>query len=368
MTDLFDYIEWRGDLPLTAMPLCDVDALLFARLSYMPFEGVVSAGFDCEKPLPEVARQLLAKAQAASVNFRMPEDKRLLEALLDAPRYQGLALCGYETVYDKENEEQFAALTIRLPLGVCVAFRGTDGTLVGWKEDFNMSFADAIPAQLHAVEYLNRAAVYAAAFCEPAVQERITAVRSFDGPGFQQTVTEREAFRRVIGKVRTYVPRASIIGLLLEHEEDYTVVESRGTGIAQHNVYLWEIRRGGFHELENVSGGSQLIDQTLREWLAGMTLEQRERVFNGLFAALQASEAETLRELRDHGKMAALKAILAQDENTKKETMSSLRILYQALKKALPDDPLKELEDRLTVLLRGGKKPDGSGSENQDKE
>ena len=146
MTDLFDYLEWRGDLPLTAVPLCDVDALLFARLSYMPFEGVVSAGFDREKPLPEVARQLLAKAQAASVSFRMPEDKRLLEALLDAPRYQGLALCGYEAVCDKENEEQFAALTIRLPLGVCVAFRGTDGTLVGWKEDFNMSFSDAIPA------------------------------------------------------------------------------------------------------------------------------------------------------------------------------------------------------------------------------
>ena len=70
MTDLFDYVEWRGDLPLTAVPLCDVDALLFARLSYMPFEGVVSAGFDCEKTLPEVARQLLAKAQAASVGFR----------------------------------------------------------------------------------------------------------------------------------------------------------------------------------------------------------------------------------------------------------------------------------------------------------
>ena len=122
-----------------------------------------------------------------------------------------------------------------------MAFRGTDGTLVGWKEDFNMSFADAVPAQLHAVEYLNRAAalpgvlrlcghskggnlaVYAAAFCEPDVQERIAAVRSFDGPGFQQAVTEREAFHRVIDRVRTYVPRASVIGLLLEHEEDYTV-------------------------------------------------------------------------------------------------------------------------------------------------
>ena len=98
-----------------------------------------------------------------------------------------------------------------------------------------------------------------------------------------------------------------------------------------------------------------------------MTLEQRERVFNGLFAALQASEAETFREVRDHGKMAALKAILAQDDDTKKETMSSLRILYQSLKKALPEDPLKELEDRLTTLIRVGKKPDSSELENHDK-
>ena len=83
MTDLFDYIEWRGDLPLTAVPLCDVDALLFARLSYMPFEGVVPTGFDHEKPLPDAARQLLAKAQSSFVNFRTLEDKRLLEKLLD---------------------------------------------------------------------------------------------------------------------------------------------------------------------------------------------------------------------------------------------------------------------------------------------
>ena len=380
MGNLFDYVAWRGDLSLAAVPLNDIDALLFARLSYIPFEGVVPAGFEGGKPLPEAARQVLAKGVLDAEGGQNAEDKRLLQLLAEAPRYQGLTLCGYESILDPEAQEQFAAVAIRLPLGACVAYRGTDGTLVGWKEDFNMSFSDVVPAQVHAVEYLNRAAVlpgtlrlcghskggnlavYAAAFCDETLQSRIVAVRNFDGPGFQGQIAAKPSFQRILGRTRTFLPRSSVVGMLLEHDEPYTVVESQGSGgIAQHNVYLWEVNRNGFQELEQLDGGSQLIDRTVKDWVANMAPEQREKVINGLYAALTATQADTVREVREKKKMAALKAIMSLDDETRRLTFSAIRILYQSLKRSLPEGPLKSMEGFLAFLSRDGKGEEKQG-------
>jgi len=366
MADLLDYISWRGDLSPASVPWNDVDALVFARLSYIPFDGVVAPDFLTGKPLAEAARQVLAKGVLDDGAGLHPSDKRMLELLCDAPRYQELTLCGFESTLDKAAEEQFAALTLRMPLGLCVAYRGTDGTLVGWKEDFNMSFSSTVPAQLHAVEYLTRAAaaltgtlrlcghskggnlaVYAAAFCGENIQSRVVGVRNFDGPGFQAEIAAQPAFQRIVGRTRTYLPRSSVVGMLLEHEEPYTVVESRGAGLYQHNVYLWEVGRSGFQELQQVSEGSQLIDRTMKDWVATMDAGQREKVVNGLYAALQATQADTVREV---GKMAALRAVLDLDEDTRKVTLSALRMLYQSLKRSLPESPLRELQERLSFL------------------
>ena len=379
MSNLFDYVAWRGDLSLAAVPLNDIDALLFARLSYIPFEGVVPAGFEGGKPLPEAARQVLAKGVLDAEGGQNAEDKQLLTLLTEAPRYEHLTLCGFESTLNKETEEQFAAVAIRLPLGACIAYRGTDGTLVGWKEDFNMSFSGVVPAQEHAVDYLARAAVlpgtlrlcghskggnlavYAAAFCPESIQGRIVAVRNFDGPGFQAEVTARPAFQRIVGRTRTFLPRSSVVGMLLEHEEPYTVVESQGSGIYQHNLYLWEVGRSGFAEVQQVSDGSQIIDKTVKDWLASMEPDQREQVVNGVYAALEATQADTVREVREKGKMAALRALLEMDENTRKLTMSALRLFYQSFMRALPENPLRGLEERLGGLLQIGK------DENKDK-
>ena len=369
MADLFDYIAWRGDLSLAAVPLCDTDLLVFARLSYAPFEGIVPAGFDSCIPLREAADRVLQEGRLENKRQGLAkEDTRLLQLLREAPRYQGIPLCGFESILDPAQEEQFAALTLRLPLGPCVAYRGTDGTLVGWKEDFNMAFSDVVPAQRRAAAYLERAAslpgtlrlcghskggnlaVFAAAFCGEAIQSRIVSVRNFDGPGFDDKVTSQPGFQRIMGRTRTYLPKASVIGMLLEHEERFTVVDSLGTGIYQHNVYLWAVNRSGFCELQQLNGSSQLIDRTLKDWLASMTRRQREQVINGIYAALQATDASTVREVRERGKMAALRAVLAQDEETRRLTLSALRILYQSLKRSLPESPLRELEDRVPFL------------------
>ena len=378
MSDLFDYVSWRGDLSPAAVPYNDVDILVFARLSYIPFDGIVGPGFEESRPLPEAAKQVLAKGVLDEPGKLNAEDRKLLELMQDAPRYAGISLCGFESTLDREAEEQFAALTLRLPLGLCISFRGTDGTLVGWKEDLNMSFSDTVPAQIHAAEYLERAAalpgmirvcghskggnlaVYASAFCPESIQGRITSVRSFDGPGFQTEVTDRPGFLRILSRARTYVPGSSVVGMMLEHDEPYTVVESRGNGLGQHNVYLWETRRDGFRELQQVTNSSRLVDRTLKDWLTRINPDQRRQVINGIFSALDATQADTVREVGEKRKMAFLKALLEMDEETRRLTLSALRLLYESLRRSLPDWPFKNLEEHFPFLatLVGGRDSD----------
>lgn len=366
MANLLDYLAWRGDLPLSAVPLCDVDALIFARLSYVPFDGIAEA----RVPLYMAARQVLASVQLSDAPRACgKEDQQLLTQLLQSPRYADILLDGYENIFDPVRQEQFAALTLHLPDGsAAVAFRGTDGTLVGWKEDFNMAFSTVVPAQLDAVRYLSdvaertqggiylcghskggNLAVYAAAFCAPEVQQRILGVRNFDGPGFTQQVISQPGFARILPRVRTYLPRSSVVGMLLEHEEAFTIVESRSVGIYQHNVYQWEIARGGFVELQQLSASSQLMDRALKDWVAAMPAEDRGRVINGLYAALSATQAETVRDVREHRKLAALKAVMDLDPETRALTLQAARLLYQSLRRSMPQKDMRDVLEKLPI-------------------
>ena len=231
-----------------------------------------------------------------------------------------------------------------------------------------MAFSTVVPAQLDAVRYLSdvaertqggiylcghskggNLAVYAAAFCAPKVQQRIRGVRNFDGPGFTQQVLSQTGFARILPRVRTYLPRSSVVGMLLEHEEAFTIVESRSVGIYQHNVYQWEIARGGFVELQQLSASSQLMDRALKDWVAAMPAEDRGRVINGLYAALSATQAETVRDVREHRKLAALKAVMDLDPETRALTLQAARLLYQSLRRSMPQKDMRDVLEKLPI-------------------
>lgn len=366
MANLLDYLAWRGDLTLQGVPLCDVDALIFARLSYVPFDGIA----ETRVVLGEAVRQVLASVSLCDAPRSCgKEDQQLLEMLLDSPRYACVALDGYQNILDAQRQEQFAALTLHVPsVGTVIAFRGTDGTLVGWKEDFNMAFSTFVPAQLDAARYLEQVAartqgdiylcghskggnlaVYAAAFCAPEVQQRIRAVRNFDGPGFTQQVVSQTGFARILPRVRTYLPKSSVIGMLLEHEEAFTIVDSRSVGIYQHNVYQWEVVRGGFAEMQALTASSQLMDRTLKDWVAAMPAEDRGRVINGLYTALAATQAETVRDVCEHRKLAVMREVMELDPQTRALTLQAARLLYQSLRRSLAQGDIRRRLEKLPV-------------------
>lgn len=361
MPDIFEYISWRGDLPLENVPVCDADVLIFSRLSYIPFDGAVPKESGGGVTLSAAAEEILRRAgeEESDVRFRKKEDAMLLEALSDAPRYSGILLSGFVNIYDEKSEEQFSAITMSLPdKSTAVVFRGTDGTLVGWKEDFNLSFETEVPAQRDAVSYLESAAsasagalriyghskggnlsVYSAAFCKSDVRRRVTEVRSLDGPGFNEAVAASEGFLSVRDITKTYLPQSSVIGMLLCHTEGFSVVHSTKTGLFQHNLYSWEIaKNGSFEPYAELTDSSRFTDAAIRKWISGMTTEQRAKFTDAVYNIVTSSDATTLRELW-HGKntLAIIRAAGKTDEETRKTLSEGLRLMRRSLQSSFPE-------------------------------
>ncbi len=353
MANLFDYIAWRGDLPMEKIGFQEVDGMILARLAYARFEDAAPL-LRGGTPLGEAARVLAEKQEDLTA-----DDAALLRALAQSRRFSALRLLSCENHFDAASQTQFSAITVGLPENACyIAFRGTDSTLVGWKENFNMTFLSPVPAQREAVRYLTAAAqnasrlilgghskggnlaIYAAAFCELPVQERIDAIYNYDGPGFAPCVLGTEGYRRVLPRVHSFVPQSSIIGMLLEHEENISVVHSdRANGLRQHDLYSWEILPSGFSCLAEVTSRSRFIDATVSTWLAALEDTQRKRVIDTIYQALEQADVHTLQELSANWFTAAklvIKTVRSCDEETKNAVLHTIRLLMQSMQKALP--------------------------------
>lgn len=322
MGTLFDYLAWRGDLTFEADPLNEVDNLIFSLISYIDFQGIVSPKHSADPvSLQAAANAFFARnpdPRKVSIGLIIPKEiVKLFYTMRDCRRFRNVRMKAYTNLIDLEKEMQFSATTFCLPTGeTVVAYRGTDDTIIGWKEDFNLSFMESVPSQRAAALYLDRAAaystgdlyltghskggnlsVYAGVHCGDAAKRRIVRVWSNDGPGFSNGLPETPEYLDIKPRIRTFVPQSSVVGMLLEHDKNYTVVKSRQAGVLQHNGLTWEIEGNHFVHLETVSGECVRTDRNLQEWIRGMTPEQREQFSEALYQLLSADNALTLTQL-----------------------------------------------------------------------
>lgn len=247
-----------------------------------------------------------------------PEGSRaLLEAVAASPRYRGVHVCGYRAVSDVVATEQFAAMAFRFPAGFSyLSFRGTDSTIVGWKEDFNMAFRCPVPAQESAARYVDEAAdavdgpllcgghskggnlaVYGAAMCSDVARERIERAYSHDGPGFVEEFLSSNAFVDLSGRIDKTLPRSSIFGMMFETQEDYAIVESTEFSLLQHNPFSWVVDGCDFVYCERLSAGARYVDGSIREMLLAVSPSERERFVDALFSVFEATGAERFADI-----------------------------------------------------------------------
>lgn len=311
MTNMFDYLTWRGDLTFSQVRPNPVDALIFSTLAYVFYGDKAKAEPSQAMTLGECAAEFFTLENLED-RVRVKKDMDLLRAAAATTRFGQTRLCMYENRFLPEQETQFAAMTFLLDDGTMfVVYRGTDNSLVGWKEDFNMTFQQSIPAQRLAQEYIRRAAqsaeapirvaghskggnlaVFAAARCSPQVRARILEVYNNDGPGFTKYMMGDPGYLEVVPRIHTFVPQSSVIGMLLEHEEPYQVLRSSSVGIMQHDPYSWEVVGPDFVHVEGITGSSQFMDATIKNWFASMTNQERNQLVEEMYALLSTGTAE----------------------------------------------------------------------------
>jgi len=325
MANILDYVAWRGDLTFAERPFNDVDNLILAELAYTNFKGIVS-----DMPVAVSDAWKLYEADGRDQSSMSCDPRAILEVCADSRRFGTILVHNYADIFDHEDTRQFGAMTFYLEDGtIYVAFRGTDTTMAGWREDLNFSYMMATPAQLDAVNYLNSVcastdcpvrvgghskggnlAMFAAAFCKTAYRDRIIQVYSNDGPGFNEVIASSDSYRGSLGKVKLIIPDGSVVGILLSNKQEKTVVKSNGKdATAQHIPYSWQVERDGFEEADRQSSTSLLLDRTLDEWVDNLNSEERAGFVSAIFDALDASGVKCLEDL-SHDRWKTYNAIL----------------------------------------------------------
>ena len=369
VANICDYIKWRGDITLEESEFNEIDNLVLSRLSYFPFDELIEK--NEEATIEELSNRFI-NADKSTMKILWPDDNELFPLLGQSKRFKDMIVTRYINKINPEQEQQFSATTVLLPDDtIFVSYRGTDSTIIGWKEDFNMCFKSHITSQKEAVQYLNKSAekyprkirigghskggnlaVYAGLFTSKEIQERIINIYNNDGPGFDDEITQTEEYKKMIPKVHTYIPQSSVIGRLLNHEEKYTVVHSTQKGIMQHDLYSWEVEGKEFVCLENVTNGSEMFDKTLKEWLKNIDPAKREVVIDAVFDILKTTEAEYFSELKKNWIVNA-KLMLGKykdlDEESKAIIAEILKKLMAIIRKNIVNDMPK---------LNKGKKSD----------
>lgn len=375
MANLLDYLDWRGDLTLEQAPFNEVDNLILAELVFVDFKGIVPGpGEGASVNLRQAADTFFArfpKGEKIDMGVLVPDAiPEMLRKMAASNRFRDMKLNCFVDWLDTEKAEQFAALTIETGDGALyLSFRGTDDTLAGWKEDFHLACVPEVPAQKMAVQYVERVArqfprrklrlgghskggnlaVWSGVFCPAAIQRRIAAIWSNDGPGFHDDILSLPQHQRVADRIVSIVPKSSVVGMILEHEEDYFVVDSDQQGLMQHDGFSWQVLGDHFVKLRSVTRQGRLNDLVLKEWVHHMSQEQRELFVDGLFTVLSASGAQTLTDLKDESFKAAgamVKAMKDMDKDTRDALFYAIKLLFRSNFKVLIEDWQQESEKK----------------------
>ncbi len=365
MAGIMDYLAWRGDIPFDCDGVNEVDNLIFSMLVYVNFQGIVPA---------DPGAQGITLRDAAKEFFFTYDDKEkyplgliipkeiisIFRKLADTPRYADLYLTGYVNEICEAKEMQFSAITVRLPGDhLVVSFRGTDDTLVGWKEDFKLTYMAEVPSQRKAVEYLDslvfhsenaglyvtghskggNLSVWATVHAERAVRDRVVRVYSNDGPGFTKEMLQSEAYLAMADRFDFFVPQSSLVGLLLFHDGRYQVVKSRARGVYQHNPLSWEVMGASVVRAEALDDKAKKTEARLRERLGRMNNDERRMLVELLFDVIEAAGAKTLVEFNEGKLRRAFAMVRAVSELSKENKETTQYLLSKVFDMKISIEP-----------------------------
>ena len=322
MGNLITYVQQYEAQTFQEKLVTDIDILVLTEIAYLPFDEIVSSSFE-EKAaisLNQLGKKFETIKEKEHKNnpFMITKERiQLLDVVSKSPRFKDVKVFGFMNDIDDELTKQFAAVCYQWEEeSRWIIFRGTDESLTGWKEDFMMTYSDLIPAQIDAIEYLRKQAelfsgslnisghskggnlsLYASAMQEEDIQHRIQQIYCWDAPGVHRSILNTEGYQRVVSKAKRYIPQDSIVGLMLESQVPFHIIESQGSGISQHSALMWNIEDDHFVELTELTRNSQLTDQTFKQWTEVVSDEDLKLFFDTFFELFFEMGVETVNDV-----------------------------------------------------------------------
>ncbi|MDC7295102.1 DUF2974 domain-containing protein [Butyrivibrio sp. DSM 10294] len=363
MANIDDYVKWRGDLSFKERSFKIEDNLVLSELAYVDFKEVISS--DEKITLCDAVERAKRKGpihvtRAGSTK----EDEDFIITCGESIRFGKAILEDYQDIIDY-SDKQFAAVTYNLDDGTTViAFRGTDSTIIGWKEDFMISYTN-VPSQELALEYAKKhvakaqgkviicghskgahLALYAAAHLPDESKDKLTRVYMNDGPGFCDDVLDKSLIDTIRDKLTTTTPEYSIIGRLYETKgkENY-IVRSSAMALMQHSMKNWEISESGLVTCGDHSPESYLLNDLIKRFVEGMDLGARENFVDTLFDSMAEGGVTTIKEFAVQGPAAFEKILVKMAGN------DALNIKNKAANIKKEDDKSKNIFTRIWGLV-----------------
>ena len=370
MGNIMDYISWRGDLTFAQSPFNQVDNLILACFSYVNLDGIPAVsgqkGIELKKLVKEFKKLHTIKELEADKSFIRLAPFMMFE-MAESVRFGKCVIRNYVNEIVTEAEQQFSAVEIVLDDGTSyISFRGTDDTIIGWKEDFNLS-TGVVPAQERAVEYMERIsdkasgmlragghskggnlAIYGSVMCKSA-HDKILEIYSNDGPGFSKEFQESPETAEMMPKIIRIIPEYSIIGTLLEHEKQPIIVASTSRGLLQHDGFSWEVQGPGLVRRDSLNKTALRFIEILHKWIDGMDTEQKRLLIEDLFATLQASGYENLSEVQSGG-LKSLAAMVKRLDKFAPESRGMMQELLTAICGGWLEQLQENTKDKLSAI------------------
>ena len=375
MSNINDYLSWRGDLEIDEKnAFNEIDSMILSRFSYLIFYRIQMEEIETIESISKKMKDF------KNEEFRFNGDKELITKLGVSERFKNMKVTDFVEKNERETERQFGAITIHnSDEEMYISYIGTDETIYGWKEDFNMSFMDYVPCQIDGKNYFKNiaqkypnkkirvgghskggnVAIYSAIMSPKDIQDRIIKVYNYDGPGFNSKLAEKVKDEPILEKIETYLPQESVIGRIMEHKEKCEVVQSIEKGIMQHDIYSWQVLRDDLIKLESLTVTSEAINKTLTDWLENTTNEQRKIFMDTIFELFYSTEANTFRDIYKNlttNMRIIFKTYQNVTEEDKKTITEMLKLFARAYFSVVKDTQSNRFELMKDYYISEGKK------------
>ncbi len=342
--NIIDYIKKNKDKTFKEYPFNEIDNLIFSLLTYIDFTKIVPAFKQGKITLKEAAQKLSEKKK----NYRgmfIGNTFKMFQIMKDTKRYQDTLLYNYMKVVN--DDMQFGAMTMKLPdKSIYISFAGTDTSIIGWEEDFKMTYLYPGASQKYASIYLNKAvglldrnirvgghskggnlAICAVMNARVWIRKKVIKITNFDGPGFLKSEIESKAYKKIEPKIKMVVPKESIIGMLLYNTPDYTVIKSKGLNIFQHDAFNWQCKNKELVR-DNQSKRSKALQKKLTKKLEELSLKERINLVKNLFDIFRNNNIKDTKEIKIRQIFKLMKEFKKLDKETQNLLAELLMIIF----------------------------------------